>query len=114
MAVLVPLIRCSLTFEQYNGSNEIIKKDVYKLVDLCLSRNEFREILFEVTILGKEAKKRLVTAKYESLHIFRKFAKEGKITLDFKDSQTKVKIVPSLSNVNVVHIPALDIQRSAK
>jgi len=90
MAVLVPLIRCSLTWEQYNGSNEIIKKDVYKLVDFGLSRNEFREILFEVTVIGRETKKRFITVKYESLHIFRKFAKEGKITLDLEDSHTKL------------------------
>ena len=89
MAVLVPIIRCSLTWEQYS-SNQIIKKDVYKLVDFGLSRNEFKEILFEVTLLGKEAKKRSISAKYESLTIFRKFVKEGKLTLEFKENQTKV------------------------
>ena len=55
MSVLVPIIRCSLTWEQYNTNNQIIKKDVYKLVDFGLSRNEFREIQFEVTLLGKES-----------------------------------------------------------
>ena len=90
MAVLVPIIRCSLTWEQYNASNHIIKKDVYKLVDFGLSRNEFKEILFEVTLLGKEAKKRSISAKYESLNIFRKFVKEGKLTLEFKENMTKV------------------------
>ena len=90
MAVLVPIIRCSLTWEQYNASNQIVKKDVYKLVDFGLSRNEFKEILFEVTLLGKEAKKRCISAKYESLNIFRKFVKEGKLTLEFKESLTKV------------------------
>ena len=92
MAVLVPIIRCSLSWEQYNSNNKIQKKDVYKLVDLSLSRNEFREIIFEVSLLGKEVKKRCISAKYESLHIFRKFVKEGKLTLEFKDSQTKVYI----------------------
>ena len=92
MAVLVPIVRCSLAWEIYNSSNEIIKKDVYKLVDLGLSRNEFREIVFEVTLLGKEAKKRCVSAKYDSLNIFRKFVKEGKLTLEFKENNTKVRV----------------------
>ena len=90
MAVLVPVIRCHLVWEQYNSSNQIIKKDVYKLVDLGLSRNEFKEILFEVTLLGKEAKRRCISAKYESLNILRKFVQEGKLTLEFKENMTKV------------------------
>ena len=90
--MLVPIVRCSLAWEIYNSSNEIIKKDVYKLVDLGLSRNEFREIVFEVTLLGKEAKKRCVPAKYDSLNIFRKFVKEGKLTLEFKENNTKVRL----------------------
>ena len=115
MAVLVPLIRCSLTWEQYNASNEIIKKDVYKLVDFGLSRNELREILFEVTVIGKETKKRFITVKYEFLHIFRKFAKEGKITLELEDSHTKVtRIVFIRSIVCKVKILAFVIKRSAE
>ena len=100
MAVLIPIIRCSLTWEQYNASNQIIKKDVYKLVDFGLSRNEFREIQFEVTLLGKEVKTRSISAKYESLNIFRKFVQEGKLTLDFKESLTKVWFLFLKSNIN--------------
>lgn len=53
MAVQVPVIRCSLTLENYNGSKQVTKKESYKLVDIGLSRNEFKEILLEVTLLGK-------------------------------------------------------------
>ena len=104
MAVLVPIIRCSLTWEQYNSSNQIIKKDVYKLVDFGLARNEFKEILFEVTLLGKEPKKRSISAKYESLSIFRKFVKEGKLTLDFKESLTKVLFLFLLSRIEFISL----------
>ena len=111
MAVLVPIIRCSLTWEQYNSSNQIIKKDVYKLVDFGLARNEFKEILFEVTLLGKEPKKRSISAKYESLSIFRKFVKEGKLTLDFKENLTKVLFLFLFQKLNLIPLLALDIQR---
>ena len=114
MAVLVPIIRCSLTWEQYNSSNQIIKKDVYKLVDFGLARNEFKEILFEVTLLGKEPKKRSISAKYESLSIFRKFVKEGKLTLDFKENLTKVLFLFLFQKLNLFPFLALDIQRPSK
>lgn len=52
MAVQVPVIRCSLTWEQYNTSNQVTKKENFKLVDVSLSRNEFKEILLELTLLG--------------------------------------------------------------
>ena len=112
MAVLVPIIRCSLTWEQYS-SNQIIKKDVYKLVDFGLSRNEFKEILFEVTLLGKEAKKRSISANYESLNIFRKFVKDGKLTLEFKENLTKVLFIYIFLNLTYLAV-ALDIQRPAR
>ena len=113
MAVLVPIVRCSLAWEIYNSSNEIIKKDVYKLVDFGLSRNEFREIQFEVTLLGKEVKTRSISAKYESLNIFRKFVKDGKLTLEFKENLTKVLFIYIFLNLTYLTV-ALDIQRPAR
>ena len=114
MAVLVPVIRCHLVWEQYNSSNQIIKKDVYKLADLGLSRNEFKEILFEVTLLGKESKKRRISAKYESLNILRKFVQEGKLTLEFKENMTKVLLLFLCQIITFFLSAAPDIQRPAK
>ena len=114
MAVLVPVIRSHLVWEQYNSSNQIIKKDVYKLVDLALSRNEFKEILFEVTLLGKESKKRRISAKYESLNILRKFVQEGKLTLEFKENMTKVLLLFLCQIITFSLFAAPDIQRPAK
>ena len=83
MRVQVPIIRCSLGLELYNSSNQVTKKENYKLVDVSLTRNEFREIMLEVTFLGKDTKKKTIPLKYDTINLFRKFVKEGKLTISF-------------------------------
>ena len=90
MSVQVPIIRCSLLLELYNSRNQVTKKENFKLVDVSLARNEFKEIMLEITFLGKETKKKTTPLKYDSLNLFRKFVKEGKLTISFTgDSQKK-------------------------
>ena len=73
MSVQVPIIRCSLLLELYNARSQVTKKENFKLVDVSLARNEFKEIMLEITFLGKETKKKTIPLKYDSLNLFRKF-----------------------------------------
>ena len=108
MAVLVPVIRCSFGMEQYNASNQIIKKENFKLVDVGLTRNEFKEILLEITLLGKEPKKKNIPLKYENINIFRKFVKEGKLTLSFTgDTKSKIFLSNAPPNELVIFTKTL-------
>ena len=91
MSVQVPIIRCSLLLELYNGSNQVTKKENHKLVDVSLTRNEFREIMLEISFLGKETRKKTIPLKYDSLNLFRKFVKEGKLTISFT-GETPAKV----------------------
>jgi len=108
MAVQVPVIRCSLTWEQYNTSNQVTKKENFKLVDISLSRNEFKEILLELTLLGKESKKKNIPLNYETLNIFRKFVKDGKLTLSFTgDKKSKIFLSNAPPNELVIFTKTL-------
>ena len=108
MAVQVPVIRCSFGMEQYNASNQIIKKENFKLVDVGLTRNEFKEILLEITLLGKEPKKKNIPLKYENINIFRKFVKEGKLTLSFTgDTKSKIFLSNAPPNELVIFTKTL-------
>jgi len=108
MSVQVPVIRCSLALELYNGSNQVVKKESFKLVDVGLARNEFREILLEVTFMGKETKKKNIPLKYESLNLFRKFIKDGKLTISFSgDSPAKVFLSNAPPNELVIFAKTL-------
>jgi len=107
MAVQVPVIRCCLAQETYNSSSQMIKREILKLVDVGLSRNNFKEIILEVTILGKEVRTRAFPLKYESLNIFRKFVKEGKLTLSFTDTKTKLLISNAPPNELVIFTKTL-------
>ena len=108
MSVQVPVIRCSLAVEVYNGSNQVVKKESFKLVDVGLARNEFREILLEVTFMGKETKKKNIPLKYESLNLFRKFIKDGKLTISFSgDSPAKVFLSNAPPNELVIFAKTL-------
>ena len=57
----------------------------------------------EITLLGKEPKKKNIPLKYENIKIFRKFIKEGKLTLSFT-GDTKAKIFISNAPPNVLVI----------
>lgn len=107
MAVQVPILRCGLTWELYNSSNQMVKREVLKLVDVGLSRNEFKEVILEIGILGKEVRTRTVPLKYETLTIFRKFVKEGKMTLSFSDTKTKLLISNAPPNELVIFTKTL-------
>ena len=104
----VPVIRCGLLLEQYNASRQVTKKENFKLVDVGLARNEFKEIVLEIALLGKETKKRSIPLKYESLNIFRKFVKDGKLTLSFTgDTPSKIFISNAPPNELVIFTKTL-------
>ena len=107
MAVQVPILRCSLTQEIYNSTNQLSKREMLKSVDVGLSRNNFKEIFLEVIIHGKEVRTRNFPLKYESLNIFRKFVKEGKLTLSLSDTGTKLLISNAPPNELVIFTKAL-------
>ena len=59
-------------------------------------------------IVGKENKKKSIPLKYENLHIFRKFAKEGKLTLSFNgDNPCKVFLSNAPPNELVIFTKTL-------
>ena len=108
MSVQVPIIRCSLLLELYNARNQVTKKENFKLVDVSLARNEFKEIMLEITFLGKETKKKTIPLKYNSLNLFRKFVKEGKLTISFTgDSPAKVFLSNAPPNELVIFAKTL-------
>eukprot|EP00092_Neocalanus_flemingeri_P020384 GFUD01022082.1.p1 GENE.GFUD01022082.1~~GFUD01022082.1.p1 ORF type:complete len:663 (-),score=151.50 GFUD01022082.1:268-2256(-) len=107
MAVQVPVLRCSLVWELYNSSGQLIKRENLKLVDVGLSRNEFKEIVLEIGIIGKEIRTRKIALKYETLNVFRKFVKEGKVTLSFSDTHTKLLLSNAPPNELVIFTKTL-------
>jgi len=107
MSVQVPVIRCSLVQENYNTSSQLMKRDVLKQVEVGLSRNNFKEIILEVNIIGKEVRNRTFSMKYDTLSIFRKFVKEGKLTLSFSDSRTKLLLSNAPPNDLVIFTKTL-------
>jgi len=107
MAVQVPVIRCTLAQEIYNSSSQLVKREILKLVDVGLSRNNFKEIILEVGIIGKEVRTRTFPMKYETLSIFRKFVKEGKLTLSWSDTRTKLLISNAPPNELVIFTKTL-------
>jgi len=107
MSVQVPVLRCTLAQEIYNSSSQLVKRELLKLVDVGLSRNNFKEIILEVAILGKEVRTRTFPLKYETLNVFRKFVKEGKLTLTFSDTGTKLLISNAPPNELVIFTKTL-------
>jgi len=107
MSVQVPVLRCTLAQEMYNSSSQLVKRELLKLVDVGLSRNNFKEIILEVAILGKEVRTRTFPLKYETLNVFRKFVKEGKLTLTFSDTGTKLLISNAPPNELVIFTKTL-------
>ena len=107
MSVQVPVLRCTAAWEQLNSSNQITKKEFLKLVEVGLSRNEFKEIILEINILGKIVKTRKIVLQYDSLKIFRKFVKEGKLTLSFSDTRTKIFLSNAPPNELVIFTKSL-------
>ena len=108
MSVQVPIIRCSLLLELYNGNNQVTKKENFKLVDVSLTRNEFREIMLEISFLGKETRKKTIPLKYDSLNLFRKFVKDGKLTISFTgESPAKIFLSNAPPNELVIFAKTL-------
>jgi len=107
MSVQVPIIRCSLTQENYNSSSQLIKREVLKLVEVGLSRNNFKEIVLEVVIIDKDRSKKSFSLKYENLKLFRKFVKEGKLTISFIDTRIKLLISNAPPNELVIFAKTL-------
>jgi len=96
-----------LAWELYNSSSQLVKREILKLVDVGLSRNEFKEIILEVAIVGKEVRTRTIPLKYETLNVFRKFVKEGKLTLSFSDTRTKLMVSNAPPNELVIFTKTL-------
>ena len=88
MSVECPELKCSLAIEVYGQSQDACKREVYKTASLALCRNEFKELTLQVnTMIGKTMKSRTVTIKPEEISLHRQFVKEGKLTINFKDSR---------------------------
>jgi len=91
MSVECPELKCSLAIEVYGKSQDACKREVYKTASLALCRNEFKELTLQVnTMVGKTVKSRTVAIKPEEISLHRQFVKEGKLTINFKDSRTKL------------------------
>jgi len=109
MSVECPEIKCTLTIEIY-GENEVktIKREVYKSASLALCRNEFKELTLQVnTMIGKTCKTRTVLIKPDQISLHRQFVKEGKLTINFKDSRTKLFLSNAPPHLMVVFLKTL-------
>lgn len=111
--VQVPILRCSLVEEHYTSQGALVKRGKVEQVDLALSRNEFREITLDICSLGKVPKKRSLLLKYEVLKLYRKFVKEGKLSMEFPETHTKLLLSNCPPMELVVWVKALAAKLAA-
>lgn len=108
MSVECPELKCTLTIEVYGEKQETCKKEVYKTASLALCRNEFKELTLQVyTMLGKVSKSRTVPIKPDEISLHRQFVKEGKLTINFKDSRTKLFLSNAPPHLMIVFLKTL-------
>jgi len=103
----MPVLRCSLVSELYNVTGALVRRDKSQQVELSLVRNEFKEILLNVVTLGKVPKSQSLPLSYDSLELHRKFVKEGKLSLSFRDTHSKLLVSNAPPNELVVWTKAL-------
>jgi len=104
----VPILDCGVLMEVTNSSNQVVKKEIYKKAVISLNRNEFKEIVLNISTLEKNnCKSRNVVLDQGDLHIYKKFIKEGKLTLSFSKAMTKVMISNAPKNQLVIFVKTL-------
>jgi len=105
---LVPVLSCNLVEEKYNSTNQLLKRGKVEKVDLLLARNEFRDMKLEVcSTSGKNPTKRAIPLNWDVITLHRKFAKEGKLSISFSDSNIKLLISNAPPNVLTIWIKSL-------
>ena len=77
-------------------------------MDLLLARNEFREMKLEIcSTNGKKSSKRVLPLNYEGFSLHRKFVKEGKLSIAFSQTNTKLLISNAPPNELVIWVKSL-------
>ena len=77
-------------------------------MDLLLARNEFREMKLEIcSTLGKKSIKRVMPLNYELFNLHRRFVKEGKLSISFSETNTKLLISNAPPNELVIWVKSL-------
>jgi len=99
---------CAASLEVYNNNNEVQKRESFKKVMISLNRNEFSEIILNISVSEKNVNKsRNIVLAPDDLIIHRKFIKEGKASITFKESRTKLLISNAPRNELVIFIKTL-------
>lgn len=77
-------------------------------MELFLARNEFREMKLEVcSTNGKKSTKRVMPLNYDLLTLHRNFVKEGKLSISFSETNTKLLISNAPPNELVIWVKSL-------
>ena len=77
-------------------------------MDLLLARNEFREMKLEIcSTIGKKSLKRVLPLNYDCFTLHRKFVKEGKLSISFSQTNTKLLISNAPPNELVIWVKSL-------
>ena len=107
MSVKIPILDCCCTFETFTTS-QTQKKETYKKAVISLNRNEFSELVLNIGVSEKGANKsRNIILRDCDINIHRKFVKEGKVTMDFKEARTKLMISNAPRNELTIFVKSL-------
>ncbi|XP_059151761.1 ATP-dependent DNA helicase PIF1-like [Physella acuta] len=78
-------LTCSVCIEELSATGNVIKKSQYQNLNICLGRDEFREILIKVIFPKKESK-----YSVKELLIHKKFVKDGKATIKLPEHKIQL------------------------